>query len=313
MPTPYTFGQLKADVRASAFPDGEAENLIAAHDKLFIEAIMDIQQNCKAYQQNNSQIVKFCNTYFQCGMTVFQAPRGVIKKLSTFAQIDANCQPDPDAPTNWCDEVVYSRVPWHKLVKLLDTKLQCACQTPFTGLNGISFPMCQKLLGQAYPAPTDADYVGFPELPLGFHYPQTSTDLPYRADIGIWALQNNNIYLAPWINSTEIILLEWDGLKRDWTDNDWVDTEYEPLLEKAVKHYVLMVHFRDYERDQEMAAIHEMEYHGNLLKGGNIIGALPNLIREANEETRQREVREGDSIARMSDITLEQQTNGVIP
>ena len=311
----YTFGQLKADVRAVAFPDGEAANLVSVHNKIMAEAMVMIQEWVEQYQVNNTQIYPFCSTFFQCGFTVLQAPRGIIRRLRTYARLNENCVGEDSEPVNYCSEILYSQVSFPALKQHLDRRLRCACNgaNGFAGWDWFSvqpWTYCQKTLQSAYPAPTDADYVGFPELPLGFHYPQDSTDLRFRAQVGVWALENGRIYIAPWINSSEVVVIDWDGKKRDWVDDDIVDEEADALLQQAVKHYLLMCHYRDYEKDPAQYELHKLELYGNLRIG--VIGALPTLQHRLREETRARARSETGSTALGAHNTLQAQASGTI-
>lgn len=313
----YTLGELKEKLKWECWPEGIPDQLWTLPSgnpgpvqKLFIEALMQIQKWVPAYQQNNTQIVPFCATFFQCGMSVFEAPRGKILSLRSIVKLDASCQQTSSAANNYCAEVYYSRVDYNQLTSLLDKKLRCACSTPFAALAGMPSLTCQKTLRSAYPAPDDADYCNFPELPLGFHYPQSSTDMNRRARQGVWALYRNRIYVAPWINSTETIILDWDGLKRQWDDADAVDTEEDPLFDSVVKHYVLWQYNSMYKKDQVQANVHMVMLKGN---GREIIGALPELISQVREETRQLADKEiASSNARMSGKTLVGQSTGTI-
>ena len=84
----YTFGQLKSDIRKRVFPAGEASNLVASHDKMFIDAMMDLQTWVKCLQYDHTDLVPQCATLYNCGLTVFDAPRGSILKVSVVDRID---------------------------------------------------------------------------------------------------------------------------------------------------------------------------------------------------------------------------------
>ncbi len=304
----FTLAQLKAAVYEQAFPDGQAKNLVVSHGKIVISALIEIQQAIERYKHNNTLIVPFCATLFQCGMTVIEAPRGSINRVSTFSGISSDCLQEA-ANINWCDEVIYRQVIYTDMIRMIDRTLACNCSGfNYNSLLNMSQFSCQKVLGQKYPPPTDAEYCNFPSLPLGFHFAQAATDLSRRARMGVWALYHNRLYVAPWINSSETIVIEYDGLKRQWVDADWVDTEEDPLLIDAVKHYLLMKHFGSYERDPQMEAYHKAEYFGYDGK----VGAAQKLFHQFREETRERNVRDQNSHAMMSGKTLQEQSQGVI-
>jgi hypothetical protein len=65
-------------------------------------------------------------------------------------------------------------------------------------------------------------------LPLGFQPADASTDSPAgRSRAGIWTINRNNIYIWPWIQSNELVVVEWDGIKTDWKPDDLVNDSIE--------------------------------------------------------------------------------------
>lgn len=285
-----TFAQLKA-LRTELWPQGEAPELVIPHNKSFISALIDLQKRVECLQVNNTQVYEFCSTMFQCGMTVLNAPRGKINKVSTFARRDADCEEDAESDVQWCDEVVYQYLEYPRLTRLLDSTLRRACNSTLGALLTLDSGLCHKMLGDAYPAPTDADYVGYPELPQGFHYPQASTDSAKgRAICGVWALERGRIYLAPWLQSTEIVVIEWDGIKRDWADADLVEDGQDFI--NAVKLFVQREHARDWDKSTADFEIYDAEYRA----------AVAELIQSCDEESREQVRR--PSKARMSQASL---------
>lgn len=87
-----TWGNLKAEQRKIIFASGEASNLIAAHDAAFVAAIIDLQQFCDCLRSDNVSIFPQCATFYNCGITTFDAPRGRITGLSV---IDSKPVPAP--------------------------------------------------------------------------------------------------------------------------------------------------------------------------------------------------------------------------
>lgn len=79
---PLTFGQLKARIRATLWPQGEAANLVPAHDQSFLDALIDIQTWVPCEQQDNTSLFPQCATFYNCGLTTFDAPQGIIRKVS---------------------------------------------------------------------------------------------------------------------------------------------------------------------------------------------------------------------------------------
>lgn len=298
-----TLAQLKALLQPQLWPAGEATNLIDAHAKSIISALIDIQKWVFCFQYNNNTVYNPCSILFQCGMSVITAPRGDIFRVSTFDRINATTGlEDINSPTNWCAEVVYQRVEYCALKKFVDAQLAAKC----SAFGQIQVP------GQCggWPLPTNAGYIGYPQLPQGFIYPQASLDrtgncvvqngccAPGRSRVGVWAQHNGRIYLAPWVQSTELVLLSWNGIMRDWNDSSLVNVDQDYL--DAIKKFVWMEHYRDYERDTQQYQIYLAEYGQS----------LATLIRDCREETRDHSCE--PSLATQEQTTLQGQSAGPI-
>ena len=378
-------GELKAEVRATLWPDGEAENLIGPHDKKFIEALVDLQEAVPCLKIGNTDIYAHCATYFDCGMTVFPAPRGQINAVYTIGkQQDASgvangtsigsvdlpasqnqlliddgggnliappatqadvavipadglytiqvqqsnaasslypanaaqyfrteviymdtggvvqtIQPAPLIHMNvssnngsmvisakagttvscrvssfnspqvdggievivnvlkgstvnnddWCSKVFYDRVDYSHL-----ERYGRICSRQTSGIRAIATALFASLFGcgrfrpkYSYPAPDDAGYQLLPSLPYGIHYPQRSTDVGGRSPRGVYAIHHGRVYIAPWIESTESVVIEWNGHKTEWSDTDSVNSH--PKFKKAVTEFVGREHYTYYESD----------------------------------------------------------------
>jgi len=274
-----TFAELKAAVFADVFPTGQASNLVAAHNKMVVDALIDLQSVVDCLQQDNTDIVAQCATFYDCGLTVLQAPRGNIKKVSVIDKTDPVTHlENPDLPNNYCSEIPYNQVDSCHVRRYLDARGRTCC-----GM-GWFFGLDPFFCGNAFPIPTDEGLApGLKPLPFGFHYAQTSTDRKttngqgFRARMGIWAIERGKIYIAPWIQSTESVIITWDGIKRRWADGDGVDDD--PLLQSAVEEYVRWGHADRYDKDEGEAA----------RAAGAFERARIALIHQCREETRVRE------------------------
>ena len=244
----YTFGQLKTAIRGVIWPDGEADNLVVAHNKFFVDALLDLQTWVKCLQQDHIDIIPQCATLYNCGLTALDAPRGTIFKVSVIDKLDPDTGLESaDADTDYCSEIVYRQIdPCHIRSYLTRSQRQgCCLSIPF--YFGLPISGCGSA---AYPIPTNADLPdGLPLLPLGYSYPQASTDRTSGRSLhGVWAIERGKLYIAPWIQSTETILIKWDGIKRTWTDADGVDPD--PQFAQAVEEYVRWQHAGKYDRDE---------------------------------------------------------------
>lgn len=291
----YTWGQLKSDIRQQIFPSGEAENLVVAHDKYFIDAIIDIQTWVECQQQDNTDIRQQCETFYQCGLTVMDAPRGNIKQLTLIDKINPETkQEDADSPDDWCSAVNYVQVDFVHVKRYMAVSRSCGRCLAI----GTFFGLPYRFGRPTYPTPTDADVpAGLPPLDLGFHYPQESTNRNWgRAGAGVWALDRGKIYIAPWIQTTETAVIKWDGIKRTWGDADPIDPD--PLLSAAISDWVRWKNAEIFDRDTEAATLAANSYTVNLAK----------LIHQCREETRTRNL-EGSKARQAS--TLGSQTTSL--
>lgn len=205
---PYTFLNLKDEVKGKLFPNGVAENLAQSVDGYFTEALIDLQRwvDCMKDQQFN--VYPQCATFFKCGLTVFDAPRGDIKRIITVG-------------SGWCCPVQYH---------------QCSMEE----LRGWSSRFASFA--------TDPANAGMPVLPFGIKYPEhTTDDIGGRAMVGKWAIDKGKIYLAPWIQSYEKIIIEWEGIKRSYADDDLVSNDAD--FTRAVRNFVKAQYAGDFESD----------------------------------------------------------------
>jgi hypothetical protein len=291
-----TFGDLKTQTQADLFPTGVPYNLRNAYARLFQEALYDIQQKVDCFQHNNTQIVPFCNTKFQCGFTVFTAPKGRIWRVSVVDQvIPETGKENKDADIQWCGEVVYKQVDYCQLEKFVDRVLGCACSSfpwppsPWPYTSKTPSPQLTR-----FPVPDQSAFAAYPEMPLGFLYPDASTDSPTgRAKVGVWALHSGRIYVAPWIQSTETVLIEWDGIKTQWSDDDLV--EDNPQLKAAIKQFLQSQRSLYYDCDQGQMLQFAAAYQDTRSW----------LLRECNEQNRVKDC--GPRKSRWSGLTIEEQ------
>ena len=245
---PYTWGQLKTDVRQILWPAGEAPNLVASHDKAFVDGMCDLQQFVPCLQQDNTSVFPACSTYYRCGLTLFQAPRGIIKKVSVIGSDPTTTDPD------FCKEIEYTQIGAQYISDWMKrwSRDNCGCYLNFAAFFSLDPMLCRKA---AIPVPTDIGVpAGLPPLQLGVHYPQGSTDRIRRSRAGVWAIERGVIHLAPWINVaafSESVVVVWDGIKRTWSECDPVDPD--PLLSEALEEYVRSEHARKHDRDFQVA------------------------------------------------------------
>lgn len=199
-----TFQELREKLRREIWPPGEARSMRDAHNSFFQAAMTELQTCVPCLQQNNGTIFKFCSTYNDCGLTIVQAPVGMIKRVYTIAN------------DLFCDKVGYRRAS-------ID-RVRCWSNA----MGQVTIPV----------------NTGLKTLPQGFRFAEASTDsLCGRARTGKWALHNGRIYVAPWIQSNEKLVVEWNGPRAKWADEDIVDLDLWSSAETtAIKLYVLWQH-----------------------------------------------------------------------
>lgn len=253
---PYTFLDLKNELRPILFPTGEAENLVGAHNSQFESALVDLQDAVDCLKINNVTVVPACNTLFKCGRTLFDRPQGRIKRIYTIDKINQTTGlEDSTVADDWCSEVEYRQVEYADLEKYISTALSATGPEALTAYLGAMVGAASIALPSfvfrkwTFPAPDDAGLSKAPALPMGHHYAQPSTDDPVgRAQFGLWAFKGGQVVMAPWIQSTETIVVEWDGAKATWNDLDLVNND--KMLKVAVEEYVRWQHEEKYGRDE---------------------------------------------------------------
>lgn len=266
-----TFAQLYSQTIAILFPQGQPENLIDSH-KLFLQtALYDLQKNVECLRFANRNVYPSCATYFNCGMTVLPAPRGEITRLLVYGK-DADGNPDE------CTKIQYQQVAFSHIERYVQLHRGCGTQSIlFSSALALGIFGCGWRDKYRYPCPTDEGLESLPSLPQGFHYPQASTDLGGRARAGVWAINRGRIYIAPWIESTETVVVEWNGIKNEWGDSDLVEDDKKFL--QAVRLNVNVQHYTEYEHNTEKLLLLETQWRE----------ALKDLINDCRNSNRVRE------------------------
>ena len=241
--------ELKGDI----WPEGVPENLVGPINNSIEAAITHVQRYVPCLQNRHINRYPQCSTYFQGGKTVLDAPKGRIDKLYTILD-EASEEVYPS---------VFEQV----------TKEQLECESI-------------KHLAMAFPPPN----VDMAVLPLGKKYPEEDSDYLVdstgaklstlkkhgRAVIGRWAIERDKIYVSPWINSDELVVVEWDGIKTRFSGEDAVCDDSD--FKRAVKLFVMREHARDFDSDYERYRYVTVDFHE----------ALGDLIHECLQETQVR-------------------------
>lgn len=234
-----TFLQLKQKLRTVLWPAGEAQQLRVPHDGFFKEAMMELQKSVECLRQHNVTQFAFANTYWHNGRTVVNAPFGEVRKVYTIANSD------------FTDPVLYRSVDWDEM--------ECWAKRLWEA------PLPNVTVGQ--------------ELTLGYRVADASSDSTFgRGRIGAWCIYRQRLYLAPWIQSNETIIVDWDGEKNDWADTDGIDDAYWTIdVEAAITLYVAYKHEVFYGDKAEAKKFKDLWQE-----------ALADLIWKCREYTRQK-------------------------
>lgn len=223
-----------------------------------LDCLVDLQRWVDCLQSNNTHLVPHCATFYKCGLTSFDFPRSIVRGLSVIDKINPTThKEDPTAADDYCTEIEYAQIDVCHMHNYIAKSRTIGCCFSCSSFFALPQHLC-GWKGRA-PIPTDEGVPsGLPTLSLGYHYPQESTDATCgRSRAGVWAIESGRIYVAPWIQSTETIVLKWQGIKRDWVDADLVDDD--PTLIRAVELFLRWEHSRDWDRDGK-APEYENEY-----------------------------------------------------
>ena len=209
-----TFQELVLEISRNVWPEGEARNLRDQHKNLIRNGLIDLQQKIDCLKTQNIDYIRHGATFFYCGASAFVVPTGYVQSLRTI--------PDLQHTNNWrqCDAVWAQPQSRQEFECLLANAVQCgealtncACPTPIEMAYGY---YCANYDG------TKAKWFPYPELPMGLMYADAVTDKGCRARERWFAMFNCYIYTYPVIQSSEVLILEWHGIKRNWVDDDVV-------------------------------------------------------------------------------------------
>lgn len=288
------FLELKTQLRDELWFQDEAENLVAAHNNFFQQAMYDLQRAVPCYRFGNKDVYPHCASYFECGLTVIPAPRGEIVEVYTIDKIDpATGLESATVSDDWCSKIFYHPIPYCEMERFYRL-----CQRlPDTTILSVADSLAAMWWGayrikRSYPQPTDEGLESMPILPDGRHYPQASTNAGGRSPGGRFAIYRGRLYIAPYIESTESLVVVSNGIKRKWNDPDFVDDD--PKVLQALRLNVAIQHYISYEDNPTKLAEMKAQY-GNPDLGQ--WGALQDLIDECRRETESVQCRQAGNSA----------------
>lgn len=197
-----TFLALITTLRNQIWPEGEAKTTRTATTGHFKAAMTDLQEWVEPLRNFNISTYARCHRQWEDAMTLVSAPNGLIRRVYTIVNED------------WRDKVYYHSSNRHLLERWAKTLWEA--ETPEnTGM--------------------------VPELDFGRRYEEAAVDWDDgRARRGVWAIYRGKLYLAPWLQSNEVLVVEWDGVNYAWEDATAIDESlWDLAVQEAIKLYVL--------------------------------------------------------------------------
>lgn len=237
-----TFLEFFTRIRRHVYPEGAPSNLTDVHKNSVQDAMLDIQSRVRCFADRHCDRHAQTSTRFTCGAVVFEAPAGQVRKLSTVLADSA------------CDEVTYDWVSPGDFFCILDGYKECVCTTETAGMGVLVV--------------TTANAAGGPFAPCShLEFPAASSynNKPCRALSGLWTLYNELLWVYPSIESNELIIVRWRGLKKTWLDDDEVPTIFEGRdAMRAIESYVEADKHRKETRDMAAYRVAIAEYSRSL-------------------------------------------------
>lgn len=235
------FRQFKEQVLNECVPQRDSSRLDARHEGWIKDGLIEIQVKIPCLQEGHREYIGQDATYYSCGAVAFPQPKGYIKGLRVQG-VENDCL--------YTDAVAYTEARFRTVLQ----RLQRSCHPP-TGEV-----VADAYYGYAY------DYGTVdPEL-----RPATpAIDLSYTPGDYAFALFEGNVWLWPVLNSDQVAVLKWSGVKRNWKPDDqltWVDEKGELNREvvELINNYFLTKYYQFDKCDPEKAGAASFLYRKKL-------------------------------------------------
>lgn len=210
-----TFDELEVEIKERVWPEREAEELSCRHRKWIEDCLLDLETKVPGLRENHTDPYDASDQYFHCGATIIEAPRGKIRRVWTELEDDS------------CDKVFYDPVAIGQIEQMAARRIDslfCSVEEPYSYGDG-------PLRGSIYTAGV------------------SDSDKPCRAGSGSVALHNGYLHLFPYLQSDEIVIVEWAGFKRSWEDEDEVTEDRD--VAKCIELYMRGMGFIQDDVDQK--------------------------------------------------------------
>lgn len=211
------FAELKAsvigttDATGSAFPQGPPENLLTLLAERLAEGMFVLQRHIPCYQQRHIDVYPSCSLMFQNGASVLTKPAGEILRVYTIGS----------EAGGWDAAIPYTPVTLPTLRRWM-AKFRRNARWVYRD-NRIAS-------GEQ-----------------GFIQPSATLDSPGgRAGGGVYSIDphTQRLIVGPWLQSTEKLVVEWRGIKKEWRDTDLVPDD--PAFKRLIRLWLTMEYGRDF-------------------------------------------------------------------
>lgn len=212
-----TYAEFKRKIKGRLWPTGEQLSLVAAHDAAFQTAMLDLQHWVPCLKEFNVSTFESADRLWESAKTLIPAPFGMIRRIYTVA----------GGLDRWRDKVFYRSSTFQEI--------ECWAKRLYRAVTPVN--------------------LGLAALSYGVKYEEAASDSQFgRARVGAWAIYRGKLYVAPWLQTKETLVVEWDGEKTAWHDSDGVDENlWRPDVEAAVEYFVGFRH-NIYYGDKSLAA-----------------------------------------------------------
>lgn len=214
-----TFAEYRTAVLSNVFPDGYSSRVQSRYTSWIKDVLIELQKYIPSLQTPHLERITQGATFFSCGTSAFKAPPGKIQSFHTELLCSA------------CDKVV--AVPYSpRTFRLMLDERNRPKHTNHDGTCSPCEPYDTACLDQrnepySYYELSGSMYA-YPELPLGLEYATNHIDAPCRSKERAFMLDDGYVWTWPAIQSTEVGVLRWHGIKRNWQESDeipWKDEE----------------------------------------------------------------------------------------
>lgn len=210
-----TFSTFVTNVANSVFPEGRAKNLVTKHKQIITDGMIELQRRIRCLQQGHCEMRSQGETYFVCGACMSDAVAGAITAVYTLDSAGG------------CDRVTALYCSYKQMLGLMRYHRSCATDD---GADGMTPPGADNCERDTYLA-------------------DETVDKGHRASYGelYWTIdpQNSKLIVYPCIESTELLVIKWRGLKMSWSDSDDVSVATargmaftDRQVQKAVETYL---------------------------------------------------------------------------